>query len=442
MDTLPLETLQHIFELACTDGGRTGNSLSLVSKGIRAAARTTRFHSIALIASPRRLQSFIDLYRRECDPARGDRPRIQHMHVAFPYIDLEAIVHVVRGDDMFWPLVHTRSLEPFPSPLAQSTLRRATVRAAVPAEGASEGAAWTSAAKAPPPVLQRNAGRPSIWTKTLRAARSYRSRVMERLTGRRSSGCSDHQSTSPKYLGPTTYEEYRDVAQTLFRLVASDLVTLVVQHGFTCGGEMCLPIVDRQFPRLSELAFVGVADPCALLPHPDGAADVPIFPALTRLYLAPPHAGGCGLSLPFWTIHAPGVTHLRVSCAENYPNDICRAVGLRSPLIQMHYHPGPNGGSEDLPLPPSTPMYPSVRHLVLQPGPEPSELWYGDAWMNCDARTRMLRWIGLSCETIGVEAFQAEAPVDGTFRNYYERARLAWLERIGDSRDEVGGWCG
>ncbi|EIW62616.1 uncharacterized protein TRAVEDRAFT_42965 [Trametes versicolor FP-101664 SS1] len=97
MDTLPLETLQHIFELACTDGGRTGNSLSLVSKGIRAAVRTTRFHSIALIASPRRLQSFIDLYRRECDPARGDRPRIQHMHVAFPYIDLEAIVHVVGG---------------------------------------------------------------------------------------------------------------------------------------------------------------------------------------------------------------------------------------------------------------------------------------------------------------------------------------------------------
>lgn len=46
------------------------------------------------------------------------------------------------------------------------------------------------------------------------------------------------------------------------------------------------------------------------------------------------------------------------------------------------------------------------------------------------------------CEAIGVEAFQAEAPVDGGFVSYYERARRGWLERIDDTRDEAGGWRG
>lgn len=445
MDTLPLETLQRIFELACTDGGRTGNSLSLVSKGIRAAARTTRFHSIALIASPRRLQSFIDLYGRECDPARGDRPRIEHLHVAFPYIELGAIVHVVRGADMHWPLAHTRSLEPFPSPLAQSTLKTA-----VPARGADQGTARTSTARTLPPALQHDAVRPNIWRRTLLAIRRYRTVAMESLTGHRRTSCSDHQTTSgPEHLGPSTYEEYRDAAQTLFRLVAFDLVTLVVQYGFTFGGEMRLPIVDRPFPHLLEAAFVGVADPRALLSRADSEADSPIFPALTHLYIAVAYAGAHGLCLPFWTAHAPGVTHMSVSCAENYLNDISSAVGLRMPsehradLLPQGLDGDADEEDEDAPsLPTSTPMYPSVRHLVLQPGPEPKEAWCGNVWINYDAKMRALRWVGRSCETIGVEAFQAEAPVDGTFLNYYERARSAWLARIGDSRDEVGGWRG
>ncbi|KAH9858614.1 hypothetical protein C2E23DRAFT_713116, partial [Lenzites betulinus] len=82
MQTLPAELCGRIFEFACIDGGHTGCALALVSKHIRAVARKSRFHSVALInESPRRFREFVALYERECDPAKGDKPRIQHLLV-------------------------------------------------------------------------------------------------------------------------------------------------------------------------------------------------------------------------------------------------------------------------------------------------------------------------------------------------------------------------
>ncbi|KAI0666586.1 hypothetical protein C8Q78DRAFT_983704 [Trametes maxima] len=88
MDTLPTTLLRRIFELACTDGGYTGNSLSLTSKAIRDASRTARFHSISLVASPRRLHCFLLLYKRELDrtPAPGTTFCIRHLYVTFPEV--------------------------------------------------------------------------------------------------------------------------------------------------------------------------------------------------------------------------------------------------------------------------------------------------------------------------------------------------------------------
>ncbi|KAH9854828.1 hypothetical protein C2E23DRAFT_725335 [Lenzites betulinus] len=82
MDTLPLEILQHIFELACTDGGFTGCSLSLSSKAIRAAAHLARFHSVVLNASnPQRLESFLSTYREQSELQHGARLRVKHLYV-------------------------------------------------------------------------------------------------------------------------------------------------------------------------------------------------------------------------------------------------------------------------------------------------------------------------------------------------------------------------
>ncbi|EIW55234.1 uncharacterized protein TRAVEDRAFT_51359 [Trametes versicolor FP-101664 SS1] len=69
MDYLPLETLQQIFELACTDGGATGNSLSLTSKQIRAAARRARFHTLHVVADADgdTFQEFVAFLKRECN---------------------------------------------------------------------------------------------------------------------------------------------------------------------------------------------------------------------------------------------------------------------------------------------------------------------------------------------------------------------------------------
>ncbi|KAI0722273.1 hypothetical protein C8T65DRAFT_734691 [Cerioporus squamosus] len=48
VDHIPVELLESIFRLACSDGGATGCSLSQVSKRFRAIARTGRFDSVAL----------------------------------------------------------------------------------------------------------------------------------------------------------------------------------------------------------------------------------------------------------------------------------------------------------------------------------------------------------------------------------------------------------
>lgn len=83
MDYLPLETLQQIFELACTDGGATGNSLSLTSKQIRAAARRARFHTlhVAADADGNTFQEFVAFLERECNSGHNERPRVRHLYI-------------------------------------------------------------------------------------------------------------------------------------------------------------------------------------------------------------------------------------------------------------------------------------------------------------------------------------------------------------------------
>ncbi|KAI0766832.1 hypothetical protein BD413DRAFT_480233 [Trametes elegans] len=84
MDILPLEIWLDIFMLACTDGGYTGCSLSLTSKAIRAITRTLRFHSVALVAYPARLGSFVALYAADCKPDLGQKPKVAHLHFTVP----------------------------------------------------------------------------------------------------------------------------------------------------------------------------------------------------------------------------------------------------------------------------------------------------------------------------------------------------------------------
>ncbi|KAH9847460.1 hypothetical protein C2E23DRAFT_499776 [Lenzites betulinus] len=79
MDALPLETLQHIFELACTDGGSTGCALSLTSRGIRAATRRIRFHSLYITADRPSFQQFVSFLECEYGKGERERPRVRHL---------------------------------------------------------------------------------------------------------------------------------------------------------------------------------------------------------------------------------------------------------------------------------------------------------------------------------------------------------------------------
>ena len=85
METLPFELLENIAAFACTDGGRTGCSLSLVSKRFREVARGTRFASVALTSGhPAQLAQFLAAYtaaRRDARPEHGATPRIRHLCV-------------------------------------------------------------------------------------------------------------------------------------------------------------------------------------------------------------------------------------------------------------------------------------------------------------------------------------------------------------------------
>ncbi|KAH9848924.1 hypothetical protein C2E23DRAFT_738508 [Lenzites betulinus] len=79
MEKLAVELLTLIFFYACTDGGQTGCSLSLVSRRIRDASRPARFYSVSLMTSPTQIQHFLDCLQTERARSREMMPRVRHL---------------------------------------------------------------------------------------------------------------------------------------------------------------------------------------------------------------------------------------------------------------------------------------------------------------------------------------------------------------------------
>lgn len=86
LESLPNELLYIIFPLACTDGGRTGCNLALVSKSIRATSRASRFHSVSLLSSvPDRLEHFLRTLNAAKAEARAEGapvPCVRHLCIS------------------------------------------------------------------------------------------------------------------------------------------------------------------------------------------------------------------------------------------------------------------------------------------------------------------------------------------------------------------------
>ncbi|KAI0633611.1 hypothetical protein C8Q77DRAFT_1058093 [Trametes polyzona] len=385
-DTLPVEVFHRILKLACTDGGNNGLSLLLVSKSFYAVARTTRFNSITLAASPRRLQSFVAHFERERDPELGYTARVRHLYVIFPHVARNHIeITLLRTSH---PGARTRSLSP-PRRKAQD---------------------------APSDSMTSPASHPDMPT------------------------FSDGEEDEDP-IDPTSTTEYLNASQTLFRLVAPDLVTFVLQYGFTAGGTLRLPFIRKPFPNLREATFVGVSDSQSWFIDDAETVHQPLFPALTHLSLLAP--GEKNLPLPFWSQHAPRVTHLSIAYpqyGENW-NELAAAVGVRAKVNLIEEagwgSPAPLGDSiqQEHSL---RPTYPSLRYLLVRPGPGPIGKFPGVSWTRYRARVSALRVMVRRCLEVGVMAALAEAPKDLLFASYYEGARWSWLQRI----DEDGDWAG
>ena len=75
MDSLPVELLTPICFLACTDGGPTACSLSLVSRRIHAVSRPARFHSVAF-SGPRVLTA-VPHFLARMKEEHEDRKRVE-----------------------------------------------------------------------------------------------------------------------------------------------------------------------------------------------------------------------------------------------------------------------------------------------------------------------------------------------------------------------------
>ncbi|KAI0637845.1 hypothetical protein C8Q77DRAFT_394159 [Trametes polyzona] len=388
MDTIPVETLQRIFEFACTDGGSTGNSISRVSKRFRAIGRTTRFQSVLLAASPRRLQSFVALYEHECDLSLGDKPRIRHLHITFPC-----------------------------SMRTGRSRTRARIRSISPSA--------------------RNVDSPTP------SRREHTHPQPGRATAQ-----ADSIPAVEEYCDPTTTPEYQLAARTLFHLVASDLVTLVVQCGFSKEGVLNLPIFgERSFPCLREATFVGIEDTRSLFEGEEHsmatAPHQPRFPALTHLTLMPTTYTS-SLRTSLWSANAPHVTHLSISSADRHARELALLYGV---TVNPHWYEVLEFDSDSDPEDPQarltipvdprpSPLWPSVRSLLLQPGPRPVQARCGNVIIQYCHGVVVLKMVARSAVEAGVDALVIAAPQPGQYAVRNDRARQVWLERVDD------GGCG
>ncbi|KAH9894778.1 hypothetical protein C8Q73DRAFT_691513 [Cubamyces lactineus] len=421
MDTLPLETLQRIFTLACTDGGLTGNALSLTSKSVRAASRTARFHTVSLIANPRRLSSFLALYERECKletEGGRDKPHVRHLYATFPRID---------GSRQRPRLAYyTSSLSPPPRRRRKDRQRR-NYRVSESVDSDSE-----------PDSL-------SDEQLDLYQLEYEVGMILEEAAGSR--------GRRPREDTVLSDPSYHDAARRLFQLVAPDLWTLVLQSGFRYGGTLGISLFTIPFPALRSLTVVEISNPNSLFPDVDSSADPSasqesLFPALTHLHLLP-YDHDFQL-LDKWAIRAPHVTHLRVSGQTGDLDQLARAVGVTRPPVPRGRHPSPIVNvwrtlSEQLhppapPRPPPPALFPQLQCLLVQPGsPPPPGGFCGTPFVEYDQALRELSRFLETCRAAGKQAVALSPRKRMNSRKYLEEVRKDWLEVV--SETGAGAWA-
>ncbi|RPD66621.1 hypothetical protein L226DRAFT_203736 [Lentinus tigrinus ALCF2SS1-7] len=96
MDSLAVELIAEVAFHACTDGGFTGSSLSVVSRRIRDATHTARFHSVSIASNPEAFAKFLDVYREQRHRTRDVYPRVRHLFLSLLPIEGEPVYRTPR----------------------------------------------------------------------------------------------------------------------------------------------------------------------------------------------------------------------------------------------------------------------------------------------------------------------------------------------------------
>ncbi|KAH9858628.1 hypothetical protein C2E23DRAFT_11176 [Lenzites betulinus] len=398
MEAIPQELVERIFEHACTDGGDTGCALALVSKHVRAMARTTRFHSVALVETPRCFQKFVALYMRECDPAKGDKPRIRHLLM---YIPQPPYTHNPSGH--------------VPTQLPGTTSERR---------------------------------KPRLWSK-----------LKQMLPGRSDAKrfSFDAKSYFSEYLEATKTLFHLAAPDLVTLAVQIDFYTAVCGHPssfpiierpFPFLREATFVGVDLRVLISEELADALAERPI----RPVSATLRPIFPALTHLSLARPV--GLFSRFPpapkFWPTAAPRVTHL---CAVNTGTYLASledvlGVGFR-PTAHLIPDNAPNiiddapdtddasdtddtPDTDDAPEVLLEPAYPSLQHIVLQPSRGIDGIVKGRIFKQVKGN---IRGVGVETRPLRSRSEDAAYP-----HGRCEALHREWLERIEDDSDAAGCW--
>ncbi|KAI0666589.1 hypothetical protein C8Q78DRAFT_436267 [Trametes maxima] len=404
MDTLPLEVLEKIFELACTDGGYTGCSLSLTSRAVRAAASTTRFRSIAMLCRPSRLKAFMALYTRERDSIHGGLLSVAHLHLTIPACVPRYLC--LRGD---WEDMSRVTIVPWD--LGSTNTLGSSVDSLVDLHRRSRLVPRRAAVSLRP--LKR-------WI--AQAASKVGRTISRKRCGH--STQSDHQVSFPDL-----DLDYQEAAQALMHLLSPDLETLVIQpeSGSLLPGH--LYFLQDPFPRVRELTLVTLTDPNPLLVFPH-ASTMPLFPALTHLHVGRRRIHG--FKVPsIWPAHTPNVTHLRISCLPAPPDSRILSPASADNAWERR--------ARELVVLPSDRERTRSRYLILQPGVVPDDagvpqprciLFRGqDDEGPSELTTGTLHQVGQKHRGESVRALVVE-PYELDYRDWCARIRDEWIDRV------------
>ncbi|EIW63152.1 uncharacterized protein TRAVEDRAFT_43459 [Trametes versicolor FP-101664 SS1] len=319
LDRLPYDIWHIIFQLACTDGGRTGCALALTSKACRRASSSARLNSVRL-HSLRHVRNFLICLER-IRRSTGEDPPVRHLlFFLFPET-CDAPVRALRAH-------------------------------------------WTDYARNERAMLTQLVNEHREWNaKKIAWNRAFVLHVSALL------------ARVADTLRTLLVLQSREVRLPLVRCRLPALRELTL-----LGDDRMFVRVPRPgilVPREGDDSDFALYD--VPLPSADGPEGAP-FPALRRLHVvyALPKLHPWEDTLPRWAALAPAVTHLRISQGSAQVAQMIRdMLGLPPPLVPLSGLSGGRNAAEDgdgdsdVPGSPESsavagPTYPSLRLVIVQ----------------------------------------------------------------------------